>query len=84
MSLDTGAFAAALPSWSPATRRSTNGGPAKIIGESQQYLRHFSRIVGEETIAAGIATRMIELLPDWQNLRTLWYSASTAINRKHG
>jgi glyoxylase-like metal-dependent hydrolase (beta-lactamase superfamily II) len=55
---------------------------SKIIGESQQYLRDFSRIAAEETTAAGIVARMVESYPDWANGRTLWHSARTAIKRK--
>ena len=58
-----------------------NDNDPKIIGESQQYLRDFSRIAAEETTAAGIVARMVERYPDWGNLRTLWYSASTAVKR---
>jgi hypothetical protein len=47
-----------------------------------QYLRDFSRIVAEETTAAGIVAGMVELYPDWENGRTLWHSARTAIGRK--
>jgi hypothetical protein len=60
-----------------------NGNDPKIIGKSQQYLRDFSRIVGEETTAAGIVTGMLEIYPDWGNLRTLSYSANAAIDRKN-
>jgi glyoxylase-like metal-dependent hydrolase (beta-lactamase superfamily II) len=56
-----------------------NKNDPKIIGQSQQYLRDFSRIVAEETTAAGIVARMIERYPDWGNLRTLWHSARSAI-----
>lgn len=41
-----------------------NGNDPKIIGESQQYLRAFSRIAAEETTAAGIVARMVERYPD--------------------
>src|SRR5712691_10808786 len=58
-----------------------NNGP-KIIGESQHYLRDFSRIADEETTAAGVVARMVERFPDWENLRTLWHSARSAIARK--
>ena len=59
-----------------------NGNDPKIIGESQQYLRVFSRIVAEETTAAAIVARMVEIYPDWGNLRTIWYSSRSAIARK--
>ena len=59
-----------------------NGNDPKIIAESRQYLRDFTRIAAQETTAAGIVTRITELYPDWENLRTLWYSARTAIARK--
>ena len=58
-----------------------NDNDPKIIAESQQYLRDFSRIAAEETTAAGIVTRMVERYPDWENLRTLWHSARTAVAR---
>jgi hypothetical protein len=59
-----------------------NDNDPKIIGESQHYLRDFSEIVAEETTAAGVVARMVERYADWGNLRTLWYSARTAIARK--
>ena len=58
-----------------------NGNDPKIITESQQYLRDFSRIAAEETTTAGIVTRMVERYPDWENLRTLWHSARAAVVR---
>ncbi len=54
----------------------------KIIEESQQYLRDFSRIAAEETTAAGIVARMVDRYPDWANGRTLWHSARTEIARR--
>jgi glyoxylase-like metal-dependent hydrolase (beta-lactamase superfamily II) len=59
-----------------------NNNDPKIIGESQQYLRDFSRIVAEETTAADIVARMVERYRDWGNLRTLWHSARSAVARK--
>jgi glyoxylase-like metal-dependent hydrolase (beta-lactamase superfamily II) len=59
-----------------------NDNDPKIIGESQQYLRDFSEFVDQETTAAGIVARMVEIYPDWGNLRTLWYSAKAAAARK--
>jgi glyoxylase-like metal-dependent hydrolase (beta-lactamase superfamily II) len=61
-----------------------NNNDPKIISESQQYLRDFTRIAAEETTAAGVVARMVERYPDWENLRTLWHSARTAIARKNG
>jgi len=59
-----------------------NNNDPKILGESQRYLRDFSRIAAEETTAAGIVARMVERYPDWDNVRTLWHSARSAIARK--
>jgi hypothetical protein len=59
-----------------------NDNDSKIIGESQQYLRDFSRIVDQETTAAGIVAQMLEIYRGWGNLRTLWYSTNAAIARK--
>ncbi len=61
-----------------------NDNDPKIIAQSQQYLRDFSRIVDEETTTAAVVTRMVELYPDWENLRTLWHSARTAVGRNDG
>ena len=58
-----------------------NSNHPKIIRESQQYLRDFSRIVNEESTVAGIVARMVERYPDCENLRTLWHSARTAVAR---
>jgi hypothetical protein len=58
-----------------------NDNDPKIIGESQQYLRDFSRVVSEEPTAAAIVARMVERYPDWGNLDTLWHSAKTAAAR---
>jgi glyoxylase-like metal-dependent hydrolase (beta-lactamase superfamily II) len=59
-----------------------NNNDPRIIGESQQYLRDFSRIAAEETTVAGIVARVVERYPDWENLRTLWHSARSAIARR--
>ena len=61
-----------------------NGNDPKIIAESQQYLRDFTRIAAGESAAAGIVARMAELYPGWENLRTLWHSARAAIARTNG
>jgi hypothetical protein len=77
-----------LPQW-PAFvvaghKKVENHNDPKIIGESQQYLRDFSRIAAEETTVAGIVARMVERYPDWGNLRTLWHSSRSATARKSG
>jgi glyoxylase-like metal-dependent hydrolase (beta-lactamase superfamily II) len=59
-----------------------NDNDPKIIGESQQYLRDFTRIAAEGTTTDGIVARMVERYPDWENLRTLWHSARTVIKQK--
>ena len=61
-----------------------NNNDPKIISESRQYLRDFTRIAAEEATAAGIVARMVERYPDWENLRTLWHSARSAIARENG
>jgi glyoxylase-like metal-dependent hydrolase (beta-lactamase superfamily II) len=61
-----------------------NNNDPKIISESQQYLWDFTRIAAEETTAAGVVVRMVERYPGWENLRTLWHSARSAIARKNG
>ena len=60
-----------------------NGNDPKIIAESRHYLRDFSRIGAGEATAAGIVAAMAEPYPDWENLRTLWHSARTAVARKN-
>ena len=65
-------------------KKTGNGNDPKIISESQQYLRDFTRIPAGETTTAGIVARMTELYPDRENVRTLWHSARTAIARKNG
>ena len=80
--LDT--VAALEPAFVVAGHKKTeNDNDPKIITESQQYLRDFSRIAAEQTTTAGIVARMTELYPDWENLRTLWHSARTAIARQN-
>jgi hypothetical protein len=61
-----------------------NGNDPTIIGESRKYLRDFSDIAADETSAADVVARMVERYPDWENLRTLWYSAKAAITRTNG
>jgi glyoxylase-like metal-dependent hydrolase (beta-lactamase superfamily II) len=59
-----------------------NDNDPNIIGESQQYLRDFTRMAAEETTTGGIVARMVDRYPDWENLRPLWHSARTAIKQK--
>jgi hypothetical protein len=56
--------------------------PQLLNGNTIDLEGDFSRIVAEETTAAGIVAGMVELYPDWENGRTLWHSARTAIGRK--
>ena len=52
------------------------------IGQSRQYLRDFSRIAGEQETAAGIVAAMLDLHPDRDNPRVLWYGARQAIAKR--
>ena len=70
------------PSSSAGHKQVDNDNDPKIIAESQQYLRDFTRIAAQETTTAGIVTLMTDRYPDWETLRTLWHSARTAITRK--
>ena len=46
-------------------KKAGNDNDPKIIAESRQYLRDFTRIAAEETTTAGIVARMVERYPDW-------------------
>jgi len=65
-------------------KKAGSGNDPKIIAESQQYLRDLTRIAAGETTTGGIAAQMTELYPGWENLRTLWHPARTAIARRNG
>ena len=52
------------------------------IAASQQYLRDFSRIAGEQDTAEDIVAAMLELHGDRDNQRTLWHSARTAVAKR--
>jgi len=54
----------------------------KSIGESQQYLRDFSHIVGSEETVDGIVSRMLELHGDRDNPRVVWHSAREAVKKR--
>jgi hypothetical protein len=43
-----------------------NDNDPKIIAESQQYLRDFTRIAAEQTTTASIVARMADLYPGWE------------------
>lgn len=57
-------------------KKTGNDNDPKIIAESQQYLRDFTRIAAEETTTAGIVARMAERYPDWP---ASWSPASGAL-----
>jgi hypothetical protein len=52
------------------------------IGESQQYLKDFSRIVDNEQTVEGIVSAMLELHPERDNPRVVWHSAREAIKKR--
>ena len=54
----------------------------KSIGESQEYLRDFSRIVAGEQTVEGIVRKMLELHPDRDNPRVVWHSARETLKRR--
>jgi hypothetical protein len=54
----------------------------KTIGESQQYLRDFSRVAASEETVEGIVKGMLELHPDRDNTRVVWHSAREEIKRR--
>ncbi|HEY2320022.1 MAG TPA: MBL fold metallo-hydrolase [Solirubrobacteraceae bacterium] len=54
----------------------------KSIGESQQYLRDFSRIVETEETVEDIVKAMLALHPDRDNPRVVWHCAREAVKRR--
>jgi hypothetical protein len=56
----------------------------KTIGESQQYLRDFTRIASSQNTVEGIVNAMLELHPDRDNPRVVWHSAREEIKRRQG
>ena len=56
----------------------------RTIGESQQYLRDFSRIAASESTVEGIVRAMLDLHPDRDNPRVVWHSAREEIKRRGG
>ena len=54
----------------------------KSIGESQQYLRDFSRVVETEETVEAIVKAMFALHPDRDNPRVVWHCAREAVNKR--
>lgn len=54
----------------------------RTIGESQQYLRDFSRIVATENAAEDIVAAMLKLHPDRDNPRVVWHCAREAVKKR--
>ena len=54
----------------------------RTIGESQQYLRDFSRVVASEETVEGIVSAMLELHPDRDNPRVVWHCTREAVKKR--
>jgi hypothetical protein len=54
----------------------------KTIGESQQYLRGFSRVVGDEETVDGIVSKVLERHLDRDNPRVVGHSAREAVKKR--
>ena len=54
----------------------------KSIGESQQYLRDFSRVVETEKTVEDIVKAMLALHPDRDNPRVAWHCAREAVKKR--
>jgi glyoxylase-like metal-dependent hydrolase (beta-lactamase superfamily II) len=54
----------------------------KTIGESQQYLRDFSRVAASEETVEGIVAAMLGLHPDRDNPRVVWHCAREAVKKR--
>ena len=54
----------------------------KSIGESQQYLRDFSRVVETEETVEDIVKAMLALHPDRDNPRVVWHCAREAVKKR--
>jgi hypothetical protein len=52
------------------------------IGESQQYLRDFSKVIGERETVEDIVKAMLELHPDRDNPRVVWHCAREAVKKR--
>ncbi len=54
----------------------------KSIGQSQQYLRDFSRVVATEETVEDIVKAMLALHPDRDNPRVVWHCAREAVKKR--
>jgi glyoxylase-like metal-dependent hydrolase (beta-lactamase superfamily II) len=54
----------------------------KSIGESQQYLRDFSRVLETEETVEDIVKAMLELHPDRDNPRVVWHCGREAVKKR--
>jgi glyoxylase-like metal-dependent hydrolase (beta-lactamase superfamily II) len=54
----------------------------KSIGESQQYLRDFSRVVETEETVEDIVKAVLALHPDRDNPRVVWHCAREAVKKR--
>jgi glyoxylase-like metal-dependent hydrolase (beta-lactamase superfamily II) len=54
----------------------------KSIGESQQYLRDFSRVAETEETVEDIVKAMLKLHPDRDNPRVVWHCAREAVKKR--
>jgi glyoxylase-like metal-dependent hydrolase (beta-lactamase superfamily II) len=55
---------------------------AKSIGESQRYLRDFSKVVETEETVEDIVKAMLDLHPDRDNPRVVWHCAREAVKKR--
>jgi hypothetical protein len=63
-------------------KRVGSGDDPKTIGESQQYLKDFSRVAAGEKTVEGIVSAMLELHPDRDNPRVVWHCAREAVKQR--
>ena len=54
----------------------------KSIGQSQQYLRDFSRVLETDETVEDIVKAMLELHPDRDNPRVVWHCAREAVKKR--
>ena len=54
----------------------------RTIGESQEYLRDFSRVVASQDTVEDIVAAMLKLQPDRDNPRVVWHCAREAVNKR--